>query len=68
MNERFVYLSFELDSIESQKESYKQQNKLSYLEADAGMTAGRKQFAEQEDFALETQAHAADILPISLIR
>lgn len=39
VNERFVYLSFELDSIESKKEAYKQLNKLSYLEADAGMTA-----------------------------
>lgn len=66
VNERFVYLSFELDSIESQKESYKQQNKLSYLEADAGMTAGRKQFAEQEYFALETQIALANLLEETL--
>jgi uncharacterized protein involved in exopolysaccharide biosynthesis len=55
-----------LDSIESQKESYKQQNKLSYLEADAGMTAGRKQFAEQEYFALETQIALANLLEETL--
>jgi tyrosine-protein kinase Etk/Wzc len=66
VNERFVYLSFELDSIESQKEIYKQQNKLSYLEADAGMAAGRKQFAEQEYFALETQIALANLLEETL--
>lgn len=62
VNDRFVYLSSELDSIEDKKESFKKQNNLSYLEADASQTVIEKGFAESEYFAIQTQLSLTNLI------
>jgi tyrosine-protein kinase Etk/Wzc len=66
VNERFVYLSYELDSIENKKESFKKTNDLSYLEADASQTAAKKGTAESEYFALQTQLSLSNLIEETL--
>jgi tyrosine-protein kinase Etk/Wzc len=66
VNERFVYLSSELDSIENQKQIYKKNNKLSYLPVDAGNTITKKALAEGEFYSLETQIALAKLLEETL--
>jgi len=53
IDRRFVYLSGELDSIEIGKQDFKQANKLTYIEADAGSTLQKKSDAENEVIKLE---------------
>lgn len=55
IDERFAYLTQELDSIEGGKQSFKIQNNLSYIEADAGSSLNRKAETEDEVNSLETQ-------------
>jgi capsular exopolysaccharide synthesis family protein len=62
VNERFVYLSQELDSIENHKETYKRLNKLSFIEADANAASSTKLNVESEAFQLETQVELAKLL------
>jgi tyrosine-protein kinase Etk/Wzc len=62
VNERFVNLTQELDSIETGKEVYKRSNELSYLEADAGISAGIKTESEAEVFDVETQVELSKLL------
>jgi capsular exopolysaccharide synthesis family protein len=66
VNERFVNLTQELDSIETGKEVYKRSNELSYLEADAGISAGIKTESEAEVFDVETQVELSKLLAKSL--
>jgi tyrosine-protein kinase Etk/Wzc len=66
VNERFVYLSYELDSIENKKESFKKTNDLSYLEADASQTAAEKGIAESEYFAVQTQLSLSNLIEETL--
>ena len=66
VNERFVYLSYELDSIENKKESFKKTNDLSYLEADASQTAAKKGTAESEYFAIQTQLSLSNLIEETL--
>ncbi|WP_025740919.1 GumC family protein [Aquimarina pacifica] len=62
IDDRFLYLSKELDSIEIDKKEYKQSNNLSYIEADAGITIEKKSIAESEVFRLETQIELSKLL------
>ncbi len=62
IDDRFVYLSKELDSIEVDKKEYKQSNNLSYIEADAGVTIEKKSIAESEVFRIETQIELSKLL------
>jgi len=66
VSERFVYLSYELDSIENKKESFKKTNDLSYLEADASQTASEKGIAESEYFAVQTQLSLSNLIEETL--
>ncbi|UZO81455.1 polysaccharide biosynthesis tyrosine autokinase [Aquimarina sp. ERC-38] len=66
IDERFGYLTDELDSIESGKKDFKQSNNLSYIEADAGLTMQKKSETEREVFALETQVALSDLLKKNL--
>lgn len=66
VNERFVYLSQELDSIETYKETYKRVNNLSFIEADATSASTKKLATESEVFQLETQIELAKLLESSL--
>jgi capsular exopolysaccharide synthesis family protein len=66
VNERFVYLSYQLDSIESKKESYKKLNDLSYLEADASLTSSKKEFVDKEYFSIQTQIALSNLIQETL--
>lgn len=62
IDERFIYLSEELDSIESGKQDFKQENNLSYIEEDATITLQKKSENEQEVFKLQTQISISNLL------
>lgn len=68
IDERFMYLSQELDSIEGNKKSFKQANNLSYIEADAGVTLQKRSTAEAEVYQLENQLELARLLRATLER
>ncbi|MEH6779918.1 GumC family protein, partial [Maribacter arcticus] len=67
IDERFLYLSTELDSIEGGKEDFKKENNLSYIEADAGISLQRKSETENEVVILETQISLSALLKKSVI-
>lgn len=67
IDERFLYLGQELDSIEGGKESFKRSNSLSYIEADAGMSLQRKSETEEQVIQLENQISISDILKETVI-
>ena len=67
IDERFLYLGQELDSIEGGKESFKRSNSLSYIEADAGMSLQRKSETEEEVIKLENQISISQILKETVI-
>lgn len=67
IDERFVYLSTELDSIEGGKESFKRTNNLSYIEADAGISLERKSETENQVAELETQLSLSGLLKETVI-
>ena len=62
IDERFFYLSEELDSIESGKQDFKQENNLTYIEEDATITLQKKSENEQEVFSLQTQISISKLL------
>ncbi|MEP2238957.1 MAG: polysaccharide biosynthesis tyrosine autokinase [Maribacter sp.] len=62
IDERFNYLTQELDSIEGGKQSFKTQNSLSYIEADADNSLIRKSETEEEVNKLETQVSLIKVL------
>ncbi|MBU2947823.1 GumC family protein [Zobellia uliginosa] len=62
IDERFLYLTTELDSIEIGKQNYKQQNDLSYIENDATSALSAKSNIEEELFDLETQISLSNLL------
>ena len=66
IDDRFIYLSKELDSIEINKKDYKKSNSLSYIQADAGMTIEKKSLAEGEVFRIETQIELSKLLKETL--
>ncbi len=67
IDKRFVYLSGELDSIEIGKQDFKQANKLSYIEADAGLTLQKKSDTEDEVYKLENQISLAQLLKKTVV-
>lgn len=62
VNERFVSLTRELDSIEFDKAGYKRTNQISYIEADASMAGSRRERANSELDQTETQMLLSRIL------
>ena len=66
VNERFVNLTRELDSIETGKELYKKSNELSFLDEDAGISAKNKTESDVEVFEVETQVELSNLLAKSL--
>ncbi len=66
VSERFVNLSGELDSIETQKKLFKTENNLSYLQEDAKIAVSKKTLTEGEYYALETQIALAKLLEDTL--
>ncbi len=67
IDKRFVDLASELDSIEVGKQDFKQTNRLSYIEADAGVTLQRKSEAEDEVALLENQLSLSKLLKETVI-
>ena len=67
IDKRFVDLASELDSIEVGKQDFKQSNRLSYIEADAGVTLQRKSEAEDEVALLENQLSLSKLLKETVI-
>jgi len=67
IDERFLYLSTELDSIEGGKQDFKRDNNLSYIEADAGISLERKSETEQDVNDLQTQISLSGLLKKSVI-
>ena len=66
VNDRFVDLSSELDSIETQKKVFKTENNLSYLQEDARIAVSKKTLSEGDYYALETQIALAKLLEDTL--
>jgi capsular exopolysaccharide synthesis family protein len=62
IDERFLSLSGELDSIEGNKKNFKRSNSLTYIEADAGLTMQKKSVAEDEANVLENQISLSNLL------
>lgn len=67
IDKRFVDLTGELDSIEVGKQDFKQANKLSYIEADAGLTLQKKSETEDEVSNLENQISISKLLKETVI-
>lgn len=67
IDDRFIYLTRELDSIESGKQNFKQSNNLSYIEADAGLTLQKKSETEEDVMALENQISLSKLLKETVI-
>jgi tyrosine-protein kinase Etk/Wzc len=67
IDERFLYLSTELDSIEGGKQNFKKENNLSYIEADAGLSLERKSETEVDVAKLEIQISLSALLKKSVI-
>ncbi|WP_417199521.1 polysaccharide biosynthesis tyrosine autokinase [Bizionia sp.] len=66
IDERFHYLSTELDSIEIAKGNYKQSNNLSIFEADAASVIQKRSVKDEQLFEGETQLMLANILEKSI--
>jgi capsular exopolysaccharide synthesis family protein len=66
VDDRFVYLRRELDSIESSKKEYKKNNSLSFIQEDAGSSILQKTAKEQASFDIESQLLLVDLLMKSI--
>ena len=66
IDERFVFLAEELDSIEVNKKDFKQDNDLIYLEADSQLSLGQRTQAEEEVFRLENQLAIVGLIESAL--
>lgn len=62
IDKRFIYLSQELDSIESGKEDFKKTENLSYIQADADVSLRRKSAANSRVAQLQTQISLSKLL------
>lgn len=68
IDERFQYLTIELDSIEGAKGSFKQRNNLSIFEADAASVIEKRSVKDEQLFEVETQLLLADVLEKSMTK
>ena len=62
IDERFLYLSGELDSIEVDKKDFKQNNSLSNIQSDTDISLQRKMITQDEVTKFETQVSLSDLL------
>lgn len=68
IDQRFVFLTSELDSIESNKKAFKQDNDLSLFQADATTAIQARTIKEEQTFNLESQLVLANVLLTSLVQ
>ncbi|WP_170233962.1 GumC family protein [Bizionia myxarmorum] len=66
IDERFLFLSVELDSIELAKGNYKQNNNLSVFEVDAATVIQKRTVKDEQLFEAETQLMLANVLEKSM--
>lgn len=66
IDERFAFLTTELDSIELAKGTYKQSNNLSIFEVDAASIIQKRSVKDEQLFEVETQLLLADVLAKSI--
>jgi len=62
INERFISLGYELDSIEFDKQSFKLENNLVDISADAGISLELRSKSNQELFQIENQIALSELL------
>lgn len=67
VDDRFVYLRKELDSIEISKKEYKKSNNLSFIQEDAGASILTKTSKEQALYDVESQLLLAKLLTENII-
>jgi len=66
IDDRFKSLTFELDSIESQKRDFKKSKDMSFIEADAGIEVTKKANSDLNLFKIETQIELSNLLKDAL--
>ncbi|MBT8377015.1 MAG: hypothetical protein KJO22_09115, partial [Bacteroidia bacterium] len=66
IDDRFVYLAEELDSIEVDKKIFKQENDLIYIESDTQLSLGNRTEAEKAVFNVESQLAIVGLLENAL--
>ncbi|MDO6739084.1 polysaccharide biosynthesis tyrosine autokinase [Wenyingzhuangia sp. 2_MG-2023] len=66
VDDRFKYLVSELEEIEKEKKDYKQENRVSKFEVDAGVAIEKNAAKEEELFLIETQLELGEMLQTSL--
>ncbi|MEZ4801910.1 MAG: polysaccharide biosynthesis tyrosine autokinase [Gelidibacter sp.] len=66
INDRFVSLAQELDSIETEKKDFKQSNDIIYIEADAAAGLDQRMQSDESVFRIENQILLSDMLRESL--
>ncbi|MGB5418848.1 GumC family protein [Algibacter sp.] len=62
IDDRFMFLAQELDSIEVDKKDFKQDNNLVYLEADSQIRMEQRQQSEEEVFRVENQLAVSQLI------
>lgn len=62
IDDRFQYITKELDSIENLKKNFKQSNYLSFLESDANLNISNRASSENLVFEAETQIELSNLL------
>jgi tyrosine-protein kinase Etk/Wzc len=66
VNKRFMSLEKQLDSIESNKASYKSSQGITFIESDAGIASGQKVESDNDVFKTETQIALSKVLEQSI--
>ena len=68
IDDRFNYLSTELDTIENRKKNYKRSNELSFIQDDAVIDVQKKFESKEQLFNAETQIELSNLLKEALIK
>ena len=68
IDDRFNYLSNELDTIENRKKNYKRSNELSFIQDDAVIDVQKKFESKEQLFNAETQIELSNLLKEALIK
>lgn len=66
IDDRFLNLTQELDSIENKKRDFKKSKEMSFIEVDAAMEVNEKSTSNQTLFLIETQIELSDLLKEAL--
>ena len=66
IDDRFMFLAQELDSIEVNKKDFKQDNNLVYLEADSELSMQQRSQSDQEVFKIENQLAVVNLIEQAL--